>query len=59
MGVSVNGKSTIGNLLSKELHISFIDGDDFYPEDNILKMSIEKASSETSNKFYHTDWKNN
>ena len=39
MGVSGVGKSTIGNLLSKELSIPFFDGDDFHPQDNILKMS--------------------
>lgn len=39
MGVSGVGKSTIGNLLSKELHLPFFDGDDFHPEENILKMS--------------------
>ena len=39
MGVSGVGKSTIGNLLSKELGIPFFDGDDFHPKENILKMS--------------------
>ncbi|WP_204218357.1 NADP-dependent phosphogluconate dehydrogenase [Tenacibaculum todarodis] len=39
MGVSGVGKSTIGNLLSEELSIPFFDGDDFHPEENILKMS--------------------
>ncbi|MCH3885292.1 NADP-dependent phosphogluconate dehydrogenase [Tenacibaculum aquimarinum] len=39
MGVSGVGKSTIGNLLSEELNIPFFDGDDFHPEENILKMS--------------------
>jgi 6-phosphogluconate dehydrogenase len=39
MGVSGVGKSTIGNLLSKKLSIPFFDGDDFHPDDNILKMS--------------------
>ncbi|SDX30397.1 6-phosphogluconate dehydrogenase [Lutibacter oricola] len=42
MGVSGVGKSTIGDLLSKELHIPFFDGDDFHPEENILKMSKGK-----------------
>lgn len=43
MGVSGVGKSTIGNLLSKELDIPFFDGDDYHPEDNILKMSKGEA----------------
>ncbi|MBU2938247.1 NADP-dependent phosphogluconate dehydrogenase [Lacinutrix sp. C3R15] len=43
MGVSGCGKSTIGNLLSKELDIPFFDGDDFHPESNITKMSNGKA----------------
>ena len=39
MGVSGVGKSTIGNLLSKELNIPFFDGDDYHPQENLLKMS--------------------
>ena len=39
MGVSGVGKSTIGNLLSKELNIPYFDGDDFHPQENLLKMS--------------------
>lgn len=39
MGVSGVGKSTVGNLLSKELRIPYFDGDDFHPKENILKMS--------------------
>ncbi|MEP3837842.1 MAG: NADP-dependent phosphogluconate dehydrogenase [Algibacter sp.] len=39
MGVSGCGKSTIGQWLSKRLHIPFFDGDDFHPQSNIDKMS--------------------
>jgi 6-phosphogluconate dehydrogenase len=39
MGVSGVGKSTIGILLSEKLNVPFFDGDDFHPEENILKMS--------------------
>lgn len=39
MGVSGTGKTTIGNLLSKELNLPFFDGDDFHPETNIIKMA--------------------
>ena len=36
-------KALLGNLLSKELNLPFFDGDDFHPEDNILKMSKGEA----------------
>lgn len=43
MGVSGVGKTTIGELLSKNLDIPFFDGDDFHPPSNILKMSNRQA----------------
>ena len=39
MGVSGVGKTTIGQLLAKDLNWRFYDGDDFHPKYNIEKMS--------------------
>jgi len=39
MGVSGVGKSTIGEMLSKDLGIPFFDGDDYHPVENIEKMT--------------------
>lgn len=39
MGVSGCGKSTIGKMLSKELKMPFVDGDDYHSKENIVKMS--------------------
>jgi gluconokinase len=38
MGVSGSGKTTIGQLLAKDLGWRFYDGDDFHPRANIEKM---------------------
>ena len=39
MGVSGCGKSTIGRLLASEFSLSFFDGDDYHPKENVEKMS--------------------
>ncbi|WP_209399986.1 gluconokinase [Pseudozobellia sp. WGM2] len=39
MGVSGSGKSTIGKLLAKKLELSFFDGDDYHPDENVEKMA--------------------
>ncbi|MDE0347158.1 MAG: gluconokinase [Boseongicola sp.] len=39
MGVSGCGKSSVGAAVAKELGISYIDGDDLHPPENIAKMS--------------------
>ena len=39
MGVSGVGKTTIGELVAKELRWRFIEGDDFHPRENVAKMA--------------------
>lgn len=39
MGVSGCGKSSVGAAVAKELGITYIDGDDLHPPENIAKMS--------------------
>ena len=39
MGVSGNGKSTVGKLLAERLDWLFLDADDFHPPRNIAKMA--------------------
>lgn len=39
MGVSGAGKSTIGELVSRELGLAFVEGDEFHPAANVAKMS--------------------
>lgn len=39
MGVSGSGKSTVGRRVADELALTFIEGDEFHPAQNIEKMS--------------------
>jgi gluconokinase len=39
MGVAGSGKTTIGQLLARELRWSFADADDFHPPANVAKMA--------------------
>lgn len=39
MGVAGSGKSTVGELLARELGWRFADADDFHPPANVAKMS--------------------
>lgn len=39
MGVAGSGKTTVGELLARELHWSFRDADEFHPAENIAKMA--------------------
>lgn len=43
MGVSGCGKSTIGKALSITCDMTFIDGDDLHPPENIEKMTLGEA----------------
>ncbi|MCK4675794.1 MAG: gluconokinase, partial [Gammaproteobacteria bacterium] len=43
MGVSGNGKSTIGHLLAERLGWIFLDADDFHSPQNIAKMASGTA----------------
>jgi gluconokinase len=38
MGVSGSGKTTVGQILARELGWTFVDADDFHPRANIEKM---------------------
>lgn len=43
MGVAGCGKTTIGECVAEKLGGSYIDGDDYHPKSNILKMSQGEA----------------
>ena len=43
MGVSGSGKTTIGKLLAARLGCGFLDGDDFHPPANVIKMAAGTA----------------
>jgi gluconokinase len=39
MGVTGSGKTTVGHILAERLTWPFLDGDDFHPEANVVKMA--------------------
>jgi gluconokinase len=39
MGASASGKTTIGAQLARALDVSFVDGDDLHPPENVRKMA--------------------
>ncbi|MBA2558907.1 MAG: gluconokinase, partial [Propionibacteriales bacterium] len=39
MGVSGSGKSTVGELLARDLGVEYADADDFHNSANVAKMS--------------------
>jgi gluconokinase len=39
MGVSGSGKTTVGQRLARALGWSFVEGDDFHPPANVVKMA--------------------
>lgn len=39
MGVSGSGKTTVGKAIAKRLSWPFHDGDDYHPQENVLKMA--------------------
>ncbi|WP_457974829.1 gluconokinase [Arthrobacter sp. D1-17] len=40
MGVSGCGKTTIGDLVARELGVRFLDGDTLHPVENVAKMAV-------------------
>lgn len=47
MGVSASGKSTVGRLLAAARGLSYLDGDDFHPPENVARMAAGHALTDT------------
>jgi len=47
MGVSGCGKSTIGKLVAAHFGLTFIEGDDFHPPENVTKMAAGEPLNDT------------
>ncbi|MCR6643330.1 MAG: gluconokinase [Terricaulis sp.] len=43
MGVSGSGKSTLGAALAQQMHLPFLEGDQFHPPENVEKMRAGMA----------------
>lgn len=58
MGVSGCGKSTIGSALAERLSCPFLEGDDFHPRDNKVKMGDGIALNDNDRKGWFTAIRN-
>ena len=54
MGVSGCGKSTIGSALAERLSCPFLEGDDFHPRENKVKMGDGIALNDNDRKGWFT-----
>ena len=52
MGVSGSGKTTLGRALAGAHLLDFLDGDDFHPESNRMKMASGRSLSDAD----RLDW---
>ena len=55
MGVSGTGKSSLGEILQKDLGLPFYDGDDFHSKENINKMKKGKSLNDSDRKIWLQD----
>ena len=55
MGVSGTGKTSLGEILKKDLRLPFYDGDDFHSKNNINKMKKGKSLNDLDRKIWLKD----
>ena len=55
MGVSGTGKTSLGEILQKDLRLPFYDGDDFHSKENINKMKKGKSLNDSDRKIWLQD----
>ena len=54
MGVAGAGKSTVGTMLANALGVSFLEGDDLHPADNVRRMAQGKPLSDDDRRGWLT-----
>ena len=55
MGVSGTGKTSLGEILQKDLRLPFYDGDDFHSKENINKMKKGKSLDDLDRQIWIRD----
>ena len=58
MGVSGTGKTSLGEILQKDLRLPFYDGDDFHSKENINKMKKGKSLDDLDRQNWLRDLSN-